>query len=151
VNSDDPQFELYHPELLAYARVHPLFRERNDARYVVKAYNPYCGDKFEVHFDLTDGVVTNATFFGYGCIISKASTGLLTEVLANKTIRQAVHEIRTYLNSMKNTADQVADDPPYRHLMVARKYPGRVRCATLAWEALLQSEVIVSRLTTEGN
>jgi nitrogen fixation NifU-like protein len=141
--------DLYHPDLLAYAKSHALLRKTHDATQVVMAYNPYCGDKFEIRFDV-DGVIRNTSFYGHGCIVSKASTGLLVEMLLGKTVQEAVREIREYLSIMKQDSVPTMADMPYRHLMVARKYPGRVPCATLAWEALLQSEVILSLLKHEG-
>ena len=128
--------ELYHSDLLAYAREHPMMHEKHQAAHVVKAYSPLCGDKFEIRFDL-NGVFSGVSFFGYGCIVSTASTGLLAEILTGKSPMEARQLMQDYLDALRDSGNRVSDDPRFTQLMVARKYPGRIQCAALAWEVCL--------------
>ena len=43
------------------------------------AYNPMCGDKFNFYLKLNDNKVIDASFTGYGCSISKASSSILVK------------------------------------------------------------------------
>ncbi len=43
------------------------------------AYNPMCGDKYNFYLKLNDNKVIDASFTGYGCSISKASSSILVK------------------------------------------------------------------------
>ena len=130
--------ELYHPDILALAQNPPRWRKEHVAQYCIKAYNAVCGDKFEIRLDI-DEVITDASFFGYGCVVSKASTALLVDLLVGLNADDAGRMIRTYLDQIHNGKTKVNSDSRFVPFMIARKYPGRVQCAVLAWETLLQS------------
>ena len=49
------------------------FQKRENARQVLDAYNPVCGDHFKLYLDFKGPTITEATFHGYGCALSKAS------------------------------------------------------------------------------
>lgn len=125
--------ELYHPDLLALAGDHPRFRTGHEAMYMIKAYNPLCGDKFEIRIDVHT-VITDTSFYGFGCVVSKASTAVLTDMLIGKTLTEAYDLIRDYLEAFHS--ENTAVDHRLKHFTVARKYPGRIQCATLSWEAV---------------
>ena len=68
----------------------PFFFEKNEnATHVLKAYNPLCGDRFELFFEIKDNQIESLTFHGFGCAISKASTSVLVKKLKGKTIDEA--------------------------------------------------------------
>ena len=63
----------------------PFFFEKNEkATYGLKAYNQICGDRFELYFDVKNGLISDLTFHGFGCAISKASTSVLVKNLRGK-------------------------------------------------------------------
>ncbi len=138
--------ELYHPDILAYARNPARWRKEHDAQYIIKAYNPVCGDKFEIRLDL-DGIITDTSFFGYGCVVSKASTAILTEMLVGLSIEEARRNIETHIEDLNSQLPIIENRlEPFR---VAGKYPGRMQCVLLSWEALLRYELFKHSSTFE--
>ena len=102
-----------------------------------EGYNPLCGDRLVVYVSVAGGVVTDASFEGTGCAISKASASLMTEALRGQPIEKArqlfadFHEMITSSPSM----------PPRALgklcvLAGVREFPTRVKCASLAWHAV---------------
>lgn len=136
--------DLYHPDILAYARDPSRWREEHDAQYRIKAYNPVCGDKFEIRIDF-DTVITDASFFGYGCVVSKASTAVLTEMLMGMTLEEARPMMEAFINSLQEQSFFPETDPRLQSFLIARKYPGRIQCAVLGWEALLRNELFATQ------
>jgi len=131
--------ELYHPDILAAARNPARWRMEHDAQYIIKAYNPVCGDKFEIRLDV-DGVITDTSFFGYGCVVSKASTALLTEMLLSMHLEEAREMLVQYVTMMTDEKYELQSDSSFLPFMNARTYPGRIQCALLGWESLLKNE-----------
>ena len=48
-----------------------------------------CIDDFEIQVKVENNVIKDVRFDGVGCTISTASTSVMTELLMNKTIKEA--------------------------------------------------------------
>ncbi|MFH2131764.1 MAG: Fe-S cluster assembly sulfur transfer protein SufU [bacterium] len=105
-----------------------------------EGHNPLCGDHYEVHLKVNNGIVEDVGFSGAGCAISKASASLMLESVLGKTevetrtLFNHVHEMLT-----GEEADSTEDHYDLGKLEVlggVRKYPMRVKCAALAWHIL---------------
>ncbi len=96
--------------------------------------NPLCGDEVTVYANLRNGTVSELRFTGRGCSISQASASMLTEHLSGKGREEAEAEIGAFLEMMRTEEKEELGD------LVALKgiiqTPNRIRCATLAWDAL---------------
>jgi nitrogen fixation NifU-like protein len=94
--------------------------------------NPLCGDAVTVYANLRDGKVAEVAFTGRGCSISQASASMLAERLQGKSLEEA--ELEAFLEMMRTEENEELGD------LVALKgiiqTPNRIRCATLAWDAL---------------
>jgi nitrogen fixation NifU-like protein len=134
--------KLYHPDILALAQKSAHWHQDHNAQHIIKAYNPVCGDKFEIRLDV-NGIIENMSFFGYGCIVSKASIELLCEMIAGKNLKTAVILMRDYLSALHAYDPPGIVDQRVQPFMVARKFPGRVQCVALGWEAMLRSELFL--------
>ncbi len=87
------------------------------------AFNPSCGDSVAFYLELSpDGLVTQATFQGAGCVISQATASLVTVAVQHKSLQ----ELQTL-----TSADLLA-------LIGIELGPVRSRCALLSLEALLE-------------
>ena len=112
----------------------------NDA----KAHNPLCGDKVHIFLKLrNEKLVEDLSFEGEGCAISLASASILTEVTKGKDLSFIKKISEDFLNMIKNkskitlnslTEDQVTT---ITSLSGVQEFPMRVKCATMAWHALL--------------
>lgn len=101
-----------------------------------EGYNPLCGDEVTLELVLGNGRVKQVMFDGKGCSISQASTSMLTEVITGKTIAE-VRKVIDYFKRMM-TKDQPAAPElgDLEALEGVRKFPVRIKCATLAWNVL---------------
>ena len=99
--------------------------------------NPLCGDEVTVEVMVKDGRISEVAYRGAGCSISQASASMMTEAIAGKRLRE-VNELSSAFTSMMRGSDEV--DPAtlgdLEALSGVRKFPVRVKCATLAWHTL---------------
>ncbi len=51
-----------------------------------KDFNPSCGDRIEMQFFVENGVIKDIRFKGEGCLISQASSSILTEQIKGKKL-----------------------------------------------------------------
>ncbi len=96
--------------------------------------NPLCGDEITVYANLQDGKVVELSFTGRGCSISQASASMLAERLQGKSREEAGAEIEAFLQMMRTEENEELGD-----LMALKgiiQTPNRIRCATLAWDAM---------------
>lgn len=132
---DSKLLQLYQGVILKHNNEPFHFEKRPTAQHVIEAYNPMCGDKFKVFLDIENGVVTNATFHGYGCAISKASTSVLMKKIQGQSLAEVVQLVKDYFKIIENT-EGVNQDEELTAFAAAKDFPGRLKCATLAWEAV---------------
>lgn len=132
--------DLYHKLILEHNRAPLYFEKRPDALRVIDAINPLCGDKFKIFLDIENQTIVRATFHGYGCAVSKASASVLMQKIQGRPVAEALTLIRAFLTRI-NPASHDAQPPAppdeeTKAFLPVKNYPGRLKCATLAWEAL---------------
>ena len=108
------------------------------AAFSLDAYNQFCGDHFQIYFDIEDGKIKNACFQGYGCAISKASTSILVEQIEGKTIEEAKQLYESFIAAIQEEPQPQSGIIPKEFLAFqpVQKFPGRKKCATLSWDEL---------------
>ncbi|MCS7301729.1 MAG: SUF system NifU family Fe-S cluster assembly protein [Fimbriimonadales bacterium] len=129
--------ELYQEIILDHYR-HPRGRgELEPPKITQEGFNPSCGDEVVLELRVEDGRISDIRFHGRGCSISQASASMLTESVKGKTLAEAHALIQQVLALVKGESE---GDPDALGDIVAlagvRKFPVRVKCATLAWHAL---------------
>jgi nitrogen fixation NifU-like protein len=133
---------LYQELILRHYR-HPRNRgELEGATAVVSRFNPLCGDEITLQLRVRDGRVEEARFLGQGCSISQASASMLTERVVGRTAEEAA-ALAARFTAMLHGDEEAARDPALgdlRALAGVARFPARVRCAMLAWEALKEAE-----------
>ena len=99
--------------------------------------NPLCGDEVTVELVVKGGRIDDVAYNGSGCSISQSSASMMTEAIEGKNIDE-VSEISDAFTSMMRGSDDI--DPEIlgdlEALAGVRKFPVRVKCATLAWHTL---------------
>jgi len=105
--------------------------------------NPMCGDRVQVWVKYApDGSIAATGFDARGCEISKASADLMVEAVAQRSPREA-RRLFAAFSEMARTgvcadcADLETALEPLKPLASVHEYPSRVKCATLAWHALI--------------
>ena len=133
VESPNMMQELYKEIILDHFRRPRHRHEIPDAEIEEHLNNPLCGDEVTVYANLgNDGLEVG--FTGRGCAISQASASMLAERVAGKGRGEAEGKIEAFLEMMRTEPNEDLGD------LVALKgviqTPNRIRCATLAWDAL---------------
>jgi nitrogen fixation NifU-like protein len=130
--------ELYQEVILDHSK-----RPRNvgelEGGLHAQGHNPLCGDRLTVYLDLQDGVVRDVRFRGEGCAISTASASLMTEAVRGRTPDEALELFERFHEAVTGAADVEIDTEGLGKLAVltgVRRYPMRVKCASLAWHTL---------------
>jgi nitrogen fixation NifU-like protein len=103
--------------------------------------NPSCGDSLKLEVSVREGTVERVRFDGTGCAISTASASLMTEQVRGKSVEGARKLADTFIRTMRgenppDILDAMDDLAAFKGVI---RFPVRVKCATLAWHALLQS------------
>ena len=121
---------------------------------VTKGNNPVCGDKVTIYAKLAaDGkTLEQVNFEGKACAICTASTSMMTDVMTGKTLEDAEAWSDKFKGMMRDevpfeTPAEVAD---MEALEGVKKFPVRVKCATLGWTTL-KNGILAYRAGLAGN
>ncbi len=133
----DELTDLYQEVILDHSRSPRNFRELPGADRTARGHNPLCGDNVTLYLKFDGDRISDVSFQGSGCAISKASASLLTESL--KGLRR--DEVRPLFDRIHQmiTTGQVAGGGLGKLAVFAgvHKFPARVKCAILPWHAAL--------------
>ncbi len=128
---------LYHSVILKHDKSPFQYEKKESASHILKAYNEICGDRFELFLEINNGVITDISFHGFGCAISKASTSVLVKKLKKQPIEKAKSIIELFLKTVTpNESAAATIDEEMTAFSAAKDFPGRLKCATLAWEEM---------------
>ncbi|MFB5761166.1 MULTISPECIES: Fe-S cluster assembly sulfur transfer protein SufU [Paenibacillus] len=114
---------------------------RNKGRFdedavTVDLNNPTCGDKISLQLKLKDGLVEDARYTGEGCSISMSSASMMTEAVKGKSLDEALQLADRFSSLMKGEPAEFEEYEDIEALSGVNKFPARIKCATLAWNAL---------------
>ena len=133
--------ELYQEIILDHSKRPRNFGPLPDATVSVKGDNPSCGDEVELAVKLSPDAVEVVKFTGHGCAICMASASLMTLKIKGKPRAEAGEMIHAF-REMLVAPEQPEPPETFGDLQVfaaVRRFPQRVKCATLAWRALEQA------------
>jgi nitrogen fixation protein NifU and related proteins len=128
--------DLYQEVILDHCRNPRNFHEMPAATCSAQGHNPLCGDQLKLFLTMDGDRIKDASFVGSGCCISKASASLLTENVRGKT-RDEVQKTFDGVHDMVMTGQAAGDVGKLAVFAGVHKYPARVKCAILAWHALI--------------
>ncbi|WP_281885560.1 Fe-S cluster assembly sulfur transfer protein SufU [Paenibacillus sp. YYML68] len=97
--------------------------------------NPTCGDKIQLQMQVEDGKIKAAKFTGEGCSISLSSASMMTEAVKGKSLDEALQMAEQFSSLMKGESVEFEYEE-LEALSGVNKFPARIKCATLAWNAL---------------
>lgn len=102
--------------------------------------NPSCGDDITIQVLVEDGIVKDVKQIATGCSISVASASVLTEIVIGKTVEEAKKIVDTYINMVTNKEfDESIDLEEAAVFSGVKKFPARIKCASIAWVAFKDS------------
>ena len=131
----------------------------------VEGFNPLCGDEVVVSMVVSDGKLSDVKIGGSGCSISQSSASLMSAAVKGKPVDEVRRLISTFKGMMSiheanlgpdgdadgdghGSGAEVVDSEPEEidldklgelaALQGVVKFPVRIKCATLSWNALAQ-------------
>jgi len=130
--------DLYREIILDHYR-HPRRRGAVEgADGTLEADNPLCGDEIQLSWRLDGDSLAEIAFTGKGCSISQAAASMLCDRVAGLSRQQALDLAWSYRRML--VADGGSDGlGDLEALQGVRAYPVRVKCATLACNAILRA------------
>ena len=134
--------DLYQTVILDHSRRPRNFGEMPDATITVDGDNPTCGDEVHLHLRMAeDGKIEKVSFTGSGCSICMASASMMTQKVKEKSTAEADALLHDFQGMITGSGPEPAPKSlgDLRLLSGVRKFPQRVKCATLAWHALKQA------------
>lgn len=132
--------EIYRETLLAHNEQPHNFYAPSHPTHQSDGHNPLCGDEITVYLRIENDRIKEISFTGQGCAICKASASLMTLRLEGQTTANAEEDAQNVLAWLNNaTAGQPDNLGELEALLGVRKFPMRIKCATLAWHAFLKA------------
>ena len=128
--------DLYQQVILDHCKQPRNFHEMASPTCSAQGHNPLCGDQLKLYLSLNGDVIKDISFVGSGCCISKASASLLTESLKGKS-KGEVQKIFEQVHEMVTTGEINGDMGKLAVFAGVHKFPARVKCAILAWHAVV--------------
>ena len=138
--------ELYQEIILDHGKNPRNKGKCSDYSHDAKAHNPLCGDKVHIYLKLDkEKKIVDLSFEGEGCAISLASASILTDTLKGRELSFIKKVSEDFLSMIKNktkiTLNSLTEDQitTITSLSGVQEFPMRVKCATMAWHALLSA------------
>ena len=132
--------EMYREVLLAHNEQPHHFYPLSQPTHTAYGHNPLCGDEITVYVRTEENRVKGLPFTEQTCAVCKASASLMTVRLEGQNIADAEKDAQAVLEWLNNaTAEAPKDLGELEALLGVRKFPMRIKCATLAWHAFLKA------------
>ena len=151
--------ELYQEIILDHGKNPRNLRKTENFNKDAKGHNPLCGDKVHIYLKLNENKkVEDISFEGQGCAISMASASIMTDLVKGKEefeVKEIVNDFLDMIKEKDELSNNILHEDDKTKLMClsgVKKYPMRVKCATLSWHTLIsaidnnQEEINTERL-----
>ncbi|MFZ9481971.1 MAG: Fe-S cluster assembly sulfur transfer protein SufU [Ilumatobacteraceae bacterium] len=110
-------------------------------------HNPLCGDEIDIYLVVEDGIVTDVKVGGQGCSISQSSASMMSQAVKGRPVDEVRALVRRFKGMMSipdEDGNPIEPDPSValgdlEALQGVVKFPVRIKCATLAWNTLLEA------------
>jgi len=110
-------------------------------------HNPLCGDEIDVFLQVDGSTVTDVKVGGQGCSISQSSASMMSQAVKGRSVDEVRALVRRFKGMMSIPDDEgnpIEPDPNVKlgdleALQGVVKFPVRIKCATLAWNTLLDA------------
>lgn len=140
--------DLYRDVILDHYR-NPRHRQPLESPdLTAEGVNPLCGDEVTVELRLEGDTITDVSVRGQGCSISQSSASMMSEAIRGKSKDEIEAIYAKFHTMMTAPEDDGAGLDPSRPgtvlgdleaLQGVRRYPVRIKCASLPWTTLEQA------------
>ncbi len=143
-----PLNSLYQQLILEHYRSPRNKAELPDKTVEVHMRNPVCGDEIHLQLRIEDNHIADVKFLGQGCSISQAAVSMMTSLLKERSVDEADALALRFTEMMHGDAEAAKDRSmgDLRALAGVSKFPVRIKCALLGFDALQEA----LKKTSEG-
>lgn len=129
---------LYQQLILEHYRNPRNKGELADKTVEVHLNNPVCGDEVRLQLRVEDDHIAEARFAGHGCSISQAAASMMTSLMQGRSLDEAEGLAERFTDMMHGDEAAAKDKAlgDLRALAGVSKFPVRIKCALLGFEAL---------------
>ncbi len=135
--------ELYQEIILDHGKNPRNIKKSDNFNKDAKGHNPLCGDKVHIFLKVDENnKISDIAFEGSGCAISMASASIMTDLMKEKKEVEVKELVNDFLEMIKQNPElksKILEENEKTKLMSlsgVKKYPMRVKCATMAWHTL---------------
>ncbi len=139
---ETPQLNsLYQQLILEHYRNPRNKAELEEKTVEIHMANPVCGDEIRLQLRIEDDVIEEAKFVGQGCSISQAAVSMMTTLLRGRSLDDADALARRFTELMHGDETAAKDKAlgDLRALQGVSKFPVRIKCALLGFDALQEA------------
>jgi len=136
---DDKFQQLYQKVVMEHTKSPKNFYEMSDSTAIGVDENPMCGDSYQVFLKMDQDIISEVSFQGAGCAISKSSASILTTKLPGKTKAEAYELIEKFNQLVYGDISPEMLEEELGELVAfagITAFPTRIKCVVLAWKAL---------------
>lgn len=140
--------DLYRDVILDHYRNPRHSKPLDDPDLTAEGVNPLCGDEVTVEVEFENDSVSAISVRGQGCSISQSSASMMSEAVLGKT-RAEIEDLSDRFHAMMTAEDEAAAGldagrpgsvlGDLEALQGVRRYPVRIKCASLPWTTLAQA------------
>jgi nitrogen fixation NifU-like protein len=144
---ETPQLSsLYQQLILEHYRNPRNKAELEEKTVEVHMANPVCGDEIRLQLRIEDDCIAEAKFVGQGCSISQAAVSMMTTLLQGRPLADADALAKRFTELMHGDEEAAKDKSlgDLRALKGVSKFPVRIKCALLGFDALQEAVKKVS-------
>jgi nitrogen fixation NifU-like protein len=140
--------DLYREIILDHYRTPRNRGELPPPARMAEGHNPLCGDEIHVYLDVQGDTIVDVKISGQGCSISQISASMMSAAVKGKNINDVLALVKRFKQMMsieEENADTTGEiDTSIKlgdleALQGVVKFPVRIKCATLAWNTLVQA------------
>ena len=150
---ETPQLSsLYQQIILEHYRNPRNKGELEEKTVEIHMANPVCGDEIRLQLRIEGDRIEDVKFLGSGCSISQASVSMMTIRLKGSSLDQADELAKRFTDMMHGDESAVREKSlgDLRALQGVSKFPVRIKCALLGFDALQEALKKEAGVAEEG-
>lgn len=143
--------KLYKQAVLAHNKNPHNYGKPETWTHHAEGLNAICGDLVEVYLTIKNDRLLAVNFAGESCAISMASASMMTELSTGLTLHDWQNRFKLFKQLMDPNNEPVSYDElgEVNTLITVKKFPSRIKSATLCWYAVDAAIKGQSSTTTE--
>jgi nitrogen fixation NifU-like protein len=136
---DERELAEFYRETIMRHSLEPVgFQAHIEATHENEQYNPLCGDRVTIRFQVRGDEIEAAAFDGAACAICLASASLVCAEAPGHSL-DFVRSTHDWLQQALKGKQAEAGPKALQALLGVRRYPSRIKCAMLPWIAAIKA------------